>query len=1110
MTIREILEAKNGDVKKIDKEINTGKFFDAVQSEDCDKVRYFIHSGIDVNTKDKYGWTGLMNAADENKKKMVRLLIELGADVNVRDNEGQTALMRAAFVNAGEVAAILIREGADIDVKDNLGQTPFMMAALSNSQEVAEVLVKFGADVDAVDNKGKKALDIANLSFANFFKGEAIREKVNLKRLGRILESYPNFNKYGLVRGFKDIYRQKYGHDLYKACLDRYLEELNSKSEKNGKIIKIIGEDEIQVVPSDRAVQQFLDSEFANKDYGYESDVCAKFLEKYQYELPADILRNFIIKFTEDYADKILKKFDDGRIKILPSKEIVQKFLHYEFIDKDYGYIGNISEINTRFYEKYKSELPRDILADYIRDPGLIFHEKALKEIDEERLRVVPNLGTIQMFLASEFADKDYGYIGTISEINTRFYERYKSELPRDILIGYIRDPGLIFQEKVIREIDNGILQIVPKLETIQKFLVSEFADRDYGYIGNISEINTRFYEKYKSELPRDILADYIRDSGLIFKEKALKKIDNGRLRVVPNLGTIQMFLASEFADKDYGYIGTISEINTRFYERYKSELPRDILVGFIRCSENCFEDKAVREICDGRLQVVPKRKNIHQFLISEFADKDYGYISEISTRFYERYKSELPRDILIGYIRDFGRFFQGKVIKEIDNGMLQVVPSEDVIEKFLLYEFTDKDYVYESDVLANFLKKYRCVLTNDDLKDFTIKFNKMSNNKVLKNVDEGRLVLLSNDEIQNFLLKEFQRVYGTVIDKNEVFERFKRKYKCELPNTVLDEFIEFKGKNDIRILRKLADEKILIEPGVNEIQKFLSVEFEKEPGVKVYKNKICENFKNKYKCELDNYYLERYIDGFNSSGADKMIIRKDNIYEIAKYLASCVEKLSSIAIEIQRCFLAEAIGYFCSIDCIKNKLKCEYLQDEEIILAVQIANSNLRDIKIVIESDGNFKSSFKCTDMNTRDFDTNICPVCGERFSKYDNIHIRNHILGHSTFRIKDCSVLVETGKTCNYKETYFCNHCKQELAFDDDIKIIYMHLLGECKLTEKGRHSNYMPIEGNNFRNSIWKGTAYANGDGFLGNSGQLLREDNGRFGSYPLEDYYGDGDW
>ena len=825
MTIRELLEAKNIDTKKIDKEINTGKFFDAVQSGDCDKIRYFIHSGIDINTKDKYGCTALINASDSNKKKVVRLLIELGADINIRDDEGQTALMKAAFVNADEVVAILIRSGADINVKDNQGQTPFMMAALSDSEAVAEILAELGADVDAVDNQGKKALDIAGLSFARFIRDGEIREKINFKRIRHVLDSYPNFKNYGIIRGFKDVYKKKYGHDLCTPYLDSYLKDFNS--EKNDKILMLIGENEIQVIPSKVVVQQFLSSEFANKGYGYKSDARSMFFEKYHCELEDDILNEFIRKFTEKNTDKFLNKLDDGRIQVSPSNEIVYQFLSFEFANKGYGYKSNVQSM---------------------------------------------------------------------------FFEKYHCELEDDILSGFIR-----------------------------KF-TEENAD------------------------------------------KLLKKLDDGRIQVAPSNEIVQQFLSSEFVDKDYG---CVNDVRTKFLEKYQCAFSENSLDEFIIFFSGCFSDKVLKKMKDGKIQVVPSKESAIRFLSDEFANKDYGYIIDVRTIFLEKYHCELTNEILLGFI------------------------------------------------------------------------------------------------------------------------------------------IEFTEKYTNKILKKLEEEKVRIEPSYNEIRKFLLSEFEGQPENEIDKKEVFENFKTKYQCDLNNYDLEICIDSFNSSLANRVIIRKDNSYQIVKIVSSSVEELSSIAIKMRRFFLAEDVGYSYSIEEIKKELGCEHVNDREVELASAIANTKLKDINIIFKSNVGIKSTFKTAGMFCGVINMDVCPVCGESFSEYENMHKKkkNHILGHYSSEEKDCAILTKTGKTVHYARfTYFCSHCNQELDFDDDrISIIYIHLVGACKSLCGRSHPKevYKPIGGGNMQNTIWKGAAYANGDAFLGNSGQLLREDNGRFGSYPLEDNYGDGD-
>ena len=53
----------------------------------------------DVNAKDKYGVTALIDASLQGQKEIVELLILEGADLNARDNQGNTALMNAALVS---------------------------------------------------------------------------------------------------------------------------------------------------------------------------------------------------------------------------------------------------------------------------------------------------------------------------------------------------------------------------------------------------------------------------------------------------------------------------------------------------------------------------------------------------------------------------------------------------------------------------------------------------------------------------------------------------------------------------------------------------------------------------------------------------------------------------------------------------------------------------------------------------------------------------------------------------------------------------------------------------------------------------------------------------
>jgi len=69
-------------------------------------IRHLIELGVDVNAKDRRGWTPLHFAARTNRgpradpslqTASVKTLIDAGADVNTEDDEGVTPLHRSAF-----------------------------------------------------------------------------------------------------------------------------------------------------------------------------------------------------------------------------------------------------------------------------------------------------------------------------------------------------------------------------------------------------------------------------------------------------------------------------------------------------------------------------------------------------------------------------------------------------------------------------------------------------------------------------------------------------------------------------------------------------------------------------------------------------------------------------------------------------------------------------------------------------------------------------------------------------------------------------------------------------------------------------------------------------
>jgi hypothetical protein len=168
----------------------------AAARDDISQVKNFLDDGLDVNAKNKKGWSALMVAASRGNMEIlnlliekgaavdeknvqgqtplifaahwghanaVRLLIDQGANVNLRMNDGWTALIDSISMAHTEVAKILIKSGADMNVKAKNGWTVLMAAAYTNNAVIVNLLLENGADVNARDDMNRTALDVAKM-----------------------------------------------------------------------------------------------------------------------------------------------------------------------------------------------------------------------------------------------------------------------------------------------------------------------------------------------------------------------------------------------------------------------------------------------------------------------------------------------------------------------------------------------------------------------------------------------------------------------------------------------------------------------------------------------------------------------------------------------------------------------------------------------------------------------------------------------------------------------------------------------------------------------------------------------------------------------------------
>ena len=118
---------------------------------DIDSVKEHLDRGVDVNKKNKYGWTALIESAYSGRIKIAELLIEKGADVNSKTNQGSTALHVSSSRGYKEIAELLIEKGTDVNAQDSdpkrPGNTPLDLITTKKPKrhpEIADLLRKHG------------------------------------------------------------------------------------------------------------------------------------------------------------------------------------------------------------------------------------------------------------------------------------------------------------------------------------------------------------------------------------------------------------------------------------------------------------------------------------------------------------------------------------------------------------------------------------------------------------------------------------------------------------------------------------------------------------------------------------------------------------------------------------------------------------------------------------------------------------------------------------------------------------------------------------------------------------------------------------------------------
>ena len=150
----------------------TNILFDMVLYNDFETLKTIINYGINLNIKDKRGYTPLMHMVEEGlkikdkKEKEVfieRLIYFLKYRVNIdtQDNDGRTVMHKAVIANDLLVVEKLLTKKADLSIKDIHGRTALHHTQWHGNYKIARWLIAAGADMNLPDNSGFTLLNYA-------------------------------------------------------------------------------------------------------------------------------------------------------------------------------------------------------------------------------------------------------------------------------------------------------------------------------------------------------------------------------------------------------------------------------------------------------------------------------------------------------------------------------------------------------------------------------------------------------------------------------------------------------------------------------------------------------------------------------------------------------------------------------------------------------------------------------------------------------------------------------------------------------------------------------------------------------------------------------------
>lgn len=511
---------------------NIDYFFEEIKKGNKKTVKELIDSGIDINAKDKYGYTPLMIATENNKSEVVELLLKKGAELNVKNDDGETALMIAAYNNSIKAGKVLIKYGANFELKDSFGRTAY---------DIAHEMYK-----NANDYFLKEKLSIET-RFALFC--STIFAKVDY---GVCLDIFELIGQFHLQTGIM----------ITKENAVMFLLRNSDDNNFNNYEIKKIGNDKIQKYPNKEKVLAFLREFFLNIKEGSSIE---------RIEIENSFYKKYNCVLTEKNICNI--KSDDFKIS---TKIPIIKLLNNYFENENDFYVFTFEEINTVFYYIYGIDINLIVFKEYIQNNKC--NGYVIEQLPKD----------VYIKISSTQHTKGMIFTNTIPQMIE------KSKLPFSVLKNmkilnkYLKNKGYIFRETtynknfyILTLDDDNKEDINLVIDNVSNFLKSFFSLKKIGYICLSKEIKEQINE-YDIELNEMEFVKAIENTNKVLNSRKIIYDEKEKsLKYIKDINTNE--IECPICNEPFSLEGIKEHV---LYNHPHDNLTTDIKNGYFKCNK--------------------------------------------------------------------------------------------------------------------------------------------------------------------------------------------------------------------------------------------------------------------------------------------------------------------------------------------------------------------------------------------------------------------------------------------------------------------------------------------------------------------------------------------